>query len=107
MAADEGPPVDLAGITVDDFAPLLGSSFMIVDAGDAEISLSLTEAQPGRPDPDPTARQPFALVFLGPTQPILEQAIHALSHETLGRLEIFIVPIGADETGVRYEAVFS
>lgn len=51
--------------------------------------------------------EPFSLVFRGPRQPILPQAIYPLDHPVLGRLEIFLVPIGYDDRGLRYEAVFT
>lgn len=53
--------------------------------------------------------RPFSLIFTGPLQPILPQSIYPLEHPTLGRQEIFIVPIGADasRSGMRYEAVFN
>ena len=47
----------------------------------------------------------FRLEFRGPAAPILEQATYALACGGASR-EIFIVPIGRDEDGTRYEAVF-
>jgi hypothetical protein len=41
--------------------------------------------------------------FRGPSLPVLPQRIYALEHRTLGRLEIFLVPIGAGQ----YEAIFT
>lgn len=52
-------------------------------------------------------RQPFSLTFRGPSNPVLAQRIYALENETLGTLEIFLVPIGPDKQGMQYEAVFS
>ena len=55
----------------------------------------------------PGDRLPFALVFRGPTTPLLPQATYAMEHRDWGRFEIFLVPIGKDERGVRYQAIFS
>jgi len=52
-------------------------------------------------------REPYSLLFRGPEQPVLEQSIVALKHEQLGELSIFLVPIGSDAQGMRYEAVFT
>jgi hypothetical protein len=52
-------------------------------------------------------REPFSLMFLGPRQPILPQRIYNFDFGQLGTLEIFIVPIGTDALGVRYQAVFT
>jgi hypothetical protein len=46
-------------------------------------------------------------VFRGPAEVVLPQKIYPLEHEALGKLEIFLVPIGPDEAGMCYEAVFS
>jgi hypothetical protein len=35
------------------------------------------------------------------------QGIYKLENEKLGALEIFLVPIGPDEKGMRYEAIFN
>jgi hypothetical protein len=50
---------------------------------------------------------PFAIVFLGPPSPILPQRIYRFEHDGIGAIEIFIVPIGRDDDGVRYEAIFT
>lgn len=49
----------------------------------------------------------FALTFLGPAAPLLQQAIYPLAHESLGTLDIFIVPVARDAEGLRYEAIFT
>ena len=50
-------------------------------------------------------REPYSLVFRGPAQPAFEQQIVVLNHPQLGRLDLFLVPIGPDRHGMRYEAV--
>ena len=49
----------------------------------------------------------FALTFRAPTRAAAPQAVYRVEHDTLGVLEIFLVPIGPDEIGMRYEAVFN
>jgi hypothetical protein len=48
----------------------------------------------------------FRLEFRGPFDPILEQATHALRGPDGESDEIFLVPIGREPDGTRYEAVF-
>ena len=48
----------------------------------------------------------FRLEFVGPAEPMLEQAIHALTRDG-ERREIFIVPVARTADGVRYEAIFN
>ena len=50
---------------------------------------------------------PFALVLRGPRAPLLRQAIYALTHPRLGRIDIFLVPIAQDAECARYEATFN
>jgi hypothetical protein len=64
-------------------------------------SLSSRAGNPGR------RRDPFSLLFRGPKAPVLPQRIYPLENEAFGRLEIFLVPIGADADGVKYEAIFN
>ena len=52
-------------------------------------------------------REPFSLLFRGPLSPWVAQRTWALEHPTLGRLEVFLVPLGPDAEGMRYEAIFT
>jgi hypothetical protein len=52
-------------------------------------------------------RSPFSLIFRGGPSPLLPQRIYRVEHETPGALDIFLVPLGPDEVGQRYEAVFT
>jgi hypothetical protein len=52
--------------------------------------------------------EPFSLELVGPAAPVLPQATYALDHPGLGRLELFIVPLGPDrDGGLRYEVVYN
>ena len=89
----------LGSLTHAHFAPLLGEVFVAEGA-----ELELTEVEPLAS----TARgDGFSLLFRGPRAPLLEQRIYGLEHARLGRLEIFLVPIGPDAKGQRYQAIFS
>jgi hypothetical protein len=97
-------------LTANDFAPAVGETFKL-DVGDAgHIELELLESRlqdPDSPAVDASgARAPFTLTFRGPPEPILPQRIYRLEHPSLATLEIFLVPIGRDEAGTTYEAVF-
>ena len=93
--------------TLDEFRERLDDIFLL-RAEPLTIEVKLTEAEPiGSPRPDAARRQPFSLVFTGPQQPLLPQAIYRLEHPEMGELDIFLVPIGSDPEGTRYEAVFN
>ena len=52
-------------------------------------------------------REAFSVIFRGDNSQILEQQIYRIGHDALGNMDLFIVPIGPDDEGMRYEAVFS
>jgi hypothetical protein len=53
-------------------------------------------------------REAFSIVFRGEGDTtVLEQQTYRISNDTLGEMDLFIVPIGPDEKGMCYEAVFS
>jgi Domain of unknown function (DUF6916) len=52
-------------------------------------------------------REPFALLFRGPKNPVLVQRTYQFDFEGLGTVKIFIVPIGSDSSGIQYEAIFA
>jgi hypothetical protein len=100
----------LERLTAENFAPAVGETFAL-DGGDAgRLELRLLESRLHHPDApaadESGTRAPFSLLFLGPADPILPQRIYRLEHESVGPVEIFIVPVGRDETGTTYEAVF-
>ena len=54
------------------------------------------------------SRTPFSLHFLGPiSQQYLLQNTYPMVNKTLGTLDIFIVPLGAEAGRMRYEAIFT
>jgi hypothetical protein len=103
--------VVLDRLTVDDFRPAVGQTFLLDAGGAGKVDLQLVEARTIEPDAPPTdeagQRSPFALDFRGPVEPLLPQSIYRLEHESVGEMEIFIVPVGRTEAGTDYEAIFT
>lgn len=89
------------------FEPLLGQDFEIGDEG-ASVSAVLVEATNLREAQGAgrLSRQ-FSLVWRGPPGRRLEQRIYPVRHPSLGTLDLFLVSIGTDAEGTRYEAVFT
>ncbi len=79
------------------------------DAGPAvELHLIAVEKMPRDPRAkDLPGDRPFSLLFRGPCDPILTQGMHDLVNETLPLRSVFLVPVGREDDGYRYEAVFS
>lgn len=91
-----------------DFAARNGDTFA-VRLGDGEaIDLRLVDVQRFGGDSSGGGRTPFSLLFRGgPADRYLPQQTYELSHPDLGVLSIFLVPLGPDAEGMRYEAVFN
>jgi hypothetical protein len=100
--------VDVSLLTASHFQRFKGSSFRLRadDVVDVEL-LEVDEVGAGSGAPPQTARAPFSIVFRGPRDPVLPQRIYRLEHDELGTVDLFLVPIGRDDAGVRYEAVFT
>jgi hypothetical protein len=99
---------DLHELAHTDLVPCLNQGFELDPATADRLVLELIEVRPlGNPGSAGPGREPFAALFRGPLEPALPQGIHALEHPDLGRLEIFLVPVGRDPQGTRYEAVFN
>jgi hypothetical protein len=89
------------------FSEQLNETFRL-SLGSESLDLKLTECNPiDSPSGKSQGREPFSLTFRGPKSPILVQRIYRIENEQLGVLEIFLVPIGPDGEGQRYEAVFN
>ena len=94
-------PADLATLTAEHFESLLHERFSVGSQFEVELAEVSATDSPG------PSRSQFSLLFRGGPRPPLPQGIHALEHATLGRLELFLVPLGPDASGQRYEAVFT
>lgn len=92
-------------LTHESFAPHVGSPFE-VRLPERTIRFELLEVLPGK-DEAPGRRRSFSLFFRGPRELYVPQQIVPLEHVALGKLEIFLVPVGLDAEGYRYEAVFN
>lgn len=57
--------------------------------------------------PDALSRPPFSLLFKSESQQVIPQGLHQLEGPTLGKMAMFLVPVGRDAGGVSYEAIFN
>ncbi len=101
----------LEKLTREDFLPHIGSAFR-VEGATAFVELKLVEALELGPKPPRLVKagsraSAFSLRFRGPDQPFLPQQVWRLGHPQLGELRIFLVPIGREDDGFLYEAIFN
>ena len=88
----------------DEFAAALNTRFQVTVEGADTIELELVEVS----DLIAMRRQEkFSLLFQGPPHILLPQQIYRMAHAQLGEIELFIVPVGINEAGYSYEAVFN
>lgn len=93
-------------LTPDVFEKHVGTDFHLTGADekiDASLKLVSVERLGEAPDGH---REPFSLLFEGRDDQLLPQQTHALRHEGLGDVDIFLVPLGPTAGAMRYEAVF-
>jgi hypothetical protein len=89
-------------MTTGDFSGRVGKVFTVHVAGH-QVPLRLDAFQ----DLPASQRQggAFRLEFIGPTNPVLAQGVFAF-HIGTDQYNIFIVPLGPESRGMRYEAIF-
>jgi hypothetical protein len=88
------------------FQPCVGQTFD-VDVDGEKLELTLTGATAGPWQPEGETAFAFELMFRGPREPVLPQAIYRMTNASLGPLDLFIVPLKNDADGTVYQAVFS
>jgi hypothetical protein len=97
----------VANLSLETFASVVRESFDLA-VGESSLPLTLVEAQPLPVSPYPgMIRAPFSLIFRTASQVVLPQKIYGLNNASLGRLDIFLVPVARDREGVLYQAVFN
>src|SRR5664279_3085380 len=88
-------------------ARLVKTRFRVWVGSDEALELELYEAPPPRLTPAGggavAVYESFSLLFLGPADRVLPQQSYPFECESVGRFDLFIVPIGRDQNGVRYE----
>lgn len=96
----------LANLTLETFAPHVNESFRLSQDDDS-LDVTLISAEAHRSQGSEAPRSGFSLLFRGPHDPVLPQQVYRLEHEALGAMELFVVPVGPDAEGMRYEVIFT
>ena len=93
-------------IELDVFSPHVGEAFTLASSQDSQKTLLLLEARP-LPEGTGPREAPFSLLFRASPDCGLWQGMATLRHTATGPLDLFLVPIGQDEAGLLFEAVFN
>jgi hypothetical protein len=94
----------IENLTKEMFSESLNTRFRAYLEVSNAVELELIQLTEGVSTPK---HEQFALVFRGPNNPFLQQMIYHMEHERLGEFDLFLVPVGRDQEGVQYEAVFN
>ena len=99
-----------APLTEEEFSQHVNTKFRVNVESAEPVELELIEvksyANKNKPGEQPGMER-FSLFFRGPLDAFLQQATYSLSHEEMGSFDIFLVPLGREEKGYSYEAVFN
>jgi len=91
-------------ITKEMFSESLNTKFTAYPEPANPVELELIQLTEGISTPK---HEQFALLFRGPHAPFLQQMIYHVEHAGLGKFDLFLVPVGRDQQGFQYEAVFN
>ncbi|BDU24145.1 hypothetical protein [Flavobacterium sp. GSB-24] len=99
--------MDITLLSVNNFNSLLNTIFVIKISEEVQLDAELISATEFN-SYSPLERTPFSLVFRTQQKDeYYEQGIFNVIHPQEGNLELFLTPLGFDEVGMKYEAVFS
>ena len=89
--------------------PLIGSAFRITVPERGDIGLKIIDVCKvmERVKSPRLKREPFSIYLLGPSDVRFSQGTYPFSHDELGELEMFIVPLGPKNGGNQYEVIFT
>jgi len=90
------------------FAAHLNQKFHIHYGESESLETELIEVSNMKSDSTAEDREPFSIILRSSMKDsYLLQNTYKVEHDEMGTLELFLVPLGADEHGFRYEAVFN
>ncbi len=98
-------------LKIDDFEKHIGDTFKATPQEGEAFDLELRRADPSpyqdaKESAGERDRDPFSVEFHARLPHYVEQQIFSIEHEKLGEFDLFLVPLGPDAEGHRYEAVF-
>jgi hypothetical protein len=101
----------LAALNSEIFSRHLNTNFSLAhDHGKSVVSLIEVNHWQGGPANGLTAkdgRECFSLVFRGPANEALRQNTYQVTHDSLGKFDLLVVPMASRKQGSYYEALFN
>jgi uncharacterized protein DUF6916 len=98
----------LETFTIDTFQPHVGELFRVIVDEKWEMQTRLSEVSIwGHEEAKSRPRHPFSLIFHAAPNAVVPQNVYRVENANMEPFELFLVPIGPDSGGMRYEAVFT
>jgi hypothetical protein len=88
----------------DSFAGVIGSTFMVKDASNVTAELVLTRVSELH---ESSGCRAFSIEFLAPENCNLGQGLYDIEHTTLGKMELFLVPVGLKKGQLELQSIFN
>ena len=94
--------------SAEDFSQHLNTKFRVNLDSSTPVELELADVVVRASEPnEQQGMERFSIFFYGPTNFFLPQQTYEVTHPAMGDLAIFLVAIGQEERGFKYEAVFN
>jgi hypothetical protein len=101
-------PANLPLPTREQLANQVDTTFLVQPAGQRAISLTLVDVTDAAFAATPGSDECFRALFRGPSNISLRQDSYPMANKGLGKLTLFLVPVGRHVRGARYyEASFN
>jgi hypothetical protein len=93
-------------LTEQEFSKYVNTKFRLATEEPIELELYEVKAYLTKPN-EQSGLERFSIFFAGPGDRYLPQRVYTLQHEHMGTFDLFLVPVGQDQRGFLYEAVFN
>ena len=86
----------------------LNTKFRLLVDAPQPIDLTLIEVAPRKVEAhEEQGMERFSAIFMGPKEIFLPQQMYRVTHPEMGEFDIFLVALGQEPEGFRYEAVYN
>jgi hypothetical protein len=95
------------GLSREVFARQLNTEFSFSHKNLAGVGVKLIEVNDLTPKTATSGKECFGVVFVGPSNTPLRQDTYRVTHKSLEKFEMLVVPIASRKEGMYYEAIFN
>jgi len=89
------------------FARHLNTMFSFSRNNFVGVGVKLVEVNDLTPKTAATGKECFGVVFVGPRNSPLRQDTYSVTHKSLEKFEMLVVPMASRKEGIYYEAIFN